>query len=133
MTKLKVHENKQQEQQNKNDEMNRLLVVTDSLGRVIKLQSPTLLDEYDLNIALGSNSTNLGAAGMAIMTLYVESIDGIPVVKPTTAAQIRAALKTIGKEGLKAAAKGAQDFGLITNPDSDEAKENLKKLSETNP
>lgn len=134
MTKVKLHESPKQSEQNKPDNKNDKtnMTVVDTLGRTIKLKSPSVLDEYDLNIALGGNSTNLGAVGMAIATLYVEEIDGVPFNRPTTAAQIRAALSVLKKEGLNAAVKGAQEYGLIPSMDTEEAKESIKKLSEIN-
>lgn len=88
--------------------------VIDASGRVIKLRMPDALDEFDLNSALGDDSTNLGCAGMAHSLLYVESINGEPFTQPRSNAQIRAGIRILGRDGMKAVAEALQAYAEET-------------------
>jgi len=99
--------------------------VFDAEGRVIKLRIPDALDEFDLSSALGENSTNVGVVGMATALLYVESIDGAPFLPPKTYEQVRAGIKRIGKEGLKAIFEAIQEYSKSAS--EQEGIEEIKK------
>lgn len=76
--------------------------VKDSLGRVLRLRKPDILDQYDLFSAIGEDTRNPACIIMATKTLYVATIDGQVVESPKSLAQFRATLKRIGEEGLLA-------------------------------
>lgn len=76
--------------------------VKDVDGRVYTLRLPDALDEFDLSAALGKDSTNLGILAQAMPLIYIESIDDEPFKKPNSYAEIRAALKRIGRNGMRA-------------------------------
>jgi hypothetical protein len=76
--------------------------VTDSDGKVYKLRMPDPLDEFDLSAALGKQADNMMLQARAMPLLYVESIDNESFLKPGNYNEIRAALKRLGTNGMKA-------------------------------
>lgn len=76
--------------------------VKDSLGRVLRLRKPDILDHYDLFSAIGEDTRNPACVMMATKVLYVATIDGLVVECPKSLAQFRATLKRIGEEGMLA-------------------------------
>lgn len=78
-------------------------VIKDDLGRAIRTRLPDILEEYELMAAIGaSEAGNPATSSMARMTLYVAQIDDVAIVVPRTRTQMRAVLKQLGNEGIKA-------------------------------
>jgi hypothetical protein len=77
--------------------------VSDMLGRKILTRIPEILEEYELMAAIGANEAgNPATSSMARMTLYVAQIDDVQIAVPRTRMQMRAILKQLGNEGIKA-------------------------------
>ncbi|MDE2024862.1 MAG: hypothetical protein KGJ07_00035 [Patescibacteria group bacterium] len=76
------------------------LEVTDSLGRVLRLRKPDILDHYDLFSAIGEDTRNPACIMMATKVLYVATIDNQVVECPKSLKEFRATLKRIGEEGI---------------------------------
>lgn len=85
--------------------------VIDDQGRIIKLRMPDALDEFDLNSALGKDSTNVGCISMAQPLLYIESINGEAFHVPKSYAQIRAAIQKVGRDSILIILEALNDFG----------------------
>lgn len=81
------------------------LDVKDSLGRIIKMRKPSLLDTYDLMKALGEDAKNEACVSMASSILYVGMIDGVLVESPRSLSEVRMILKRLDDEGLAAIGK----------------------------
>lgn len=96
-------------------------VVTDENGRTIVLKNPDILDQYDLMGAMGEDSKIEGCYNMAYLTICVSSIDGVEVFAPKSLAEVRAAIKRIGREGMNAIA------GALASMDQENGEESLKK------
>ena len=76
--------------------------VTDSLGRVLVLRKPDILDMYDLYSAIGDDSSNHMCFMMATKCLYVATIDGNVIQCPKSLSEFRATLKRVGDSGINA-------------------------------
>lgn len=102
--------------------------VIDADGKVYKLRLPDPVDEFDLSAALGrDNSTNIGLLLQAMPLLYIESIDGVPFSKPGNYNEIRAALKRVGRNGMKVVNAAFQKFNLSEQTDREETINDIKK------
>jgi len=101
------------------------LEIIDSLGRVLRLRKPDILDHYDLFSAIGEDTKNPACIVMATKTLYVATIDGQVVECPKSLSQFRATLKRIGEEGLYAIDKII--LGLDEPQDDKEVLNQVKK------
>ena len=97
--------------------------VKDSLGRILRLRKPDILDHYDLFSAIGDDTRNPACIMMATKVLYVATIDGMVVESPKSLAQFRATLKRVGEEGLSAV-----DEILYKLEDSKTEKETVEKI-----
>lgn len=84
--------------------------VTDSLGRVLVLRKPDILDMYDLFSAIGDDTKNPACIMMATKVLYVATIDGMVVESPKSLSQFRAAIKRVGESGLFAVDKAMSEL-----------------------
>lgn len=84
--------------------------VTDSDGKVYELRVPDEVDKFDLNIALGTNSTNLGALLQVMPLLYIQSINGETFYFTATYSGLRAGLKVIGSNGMKVVSEAMQRY-----------------------
>jgi hypothetical protein len=79
--------------------------VIDALGRTLTIREIGPMEQIDLFEAAGDQSNNSPWVGMAILAASVTDIDGIPMPTPRSKNTIRAALKTLGSEGVAAVAK----------------------------
>lgn len=79
--------------------------VIDALGRTLTIREIGPMEQIDLFEAAGDQSNNSPWVGMAILAASVTDIDGIPMPAPRSKNNIRAALKTLGTEGVAAVAK----------------------------
>ena len=87
--------------------------VTDTLGRSIKLTKPSVLAQFHLIEALGNTASNQTYMAMVLPMLFVASIDGTPVVRPGTKAEVETLIQRLDEEGLTAVMKGVSaNFGL---------------------
>jgi len=78
-------------------------VVTDSRGRKLTIQDPSVLDESRLARLMGDSSTNIGyMLGYVTPAAMVVAIDGEPVPFPRTEMQVDAAIQFLGREGIGA-------------------------------
>jgi hypothetical protein len=79
--------------------------VTDASGRTLTIRRPTALDRLHLFKAVGpSLAANDRYLGMAMLAFAVIAIDGVPLPRPTTEAQIEAAMVRVGDVGINAVA-----------------------------
>ncbi len=101
--------------------------IIDPQGRVIKLRVPDVLDEFDLTSALGEHSTNMGVVAMASSLLYVESIDNDLFPMPKTYEQVRAGIKRIGRDGMKAIMVAIQEYVQTEGDSTEEQLHTIKK------
>jgi hypothetical protein len=101
-------------------------IVQDSLGRSIKIKIPDALDEFDLHSALGNDSANMGCLAMGGSLLYVAEIDTVPFIPPHSYADVRAGIKRLGKEGMKAVLEAIKELNIVE--DNDNQVKEIKKL-----
>ena len=97
--------------------------VTDSLGRVIHLRNPNILDMYDLRKALGEDGDNSGCFMMMHWVLYVKKIDSLDFDLPKTHGEARLSLKLLGIEGINA----LQNYMSSNETNVDQGIEEVKK------
>jgi hypothetical protein len=90
------------------DEEEETFTVTDSRGRVIVYRAIDFIEQYDVAKCVGDNSSNPMMMGLALRVAGVRSIDGVPRVIPKNEAQLRAAIKAVGKSGAVAIAEAEQ-------------------------
>lgn len=76
--------------------------ITDSKGRVIKLRSPTIIDEYSLCRIMGKDAEQSQCLMMGEMLLKVAAIDNVVMATPATYNQFMANLTLLGHEGFAA-------------------------------
>ncbi len=74
-------------------------VVTDFLGRKIKIRKPKRLAKLKLAEAIGSVAENDRYYRMVEHLLYVEEIDGLPFSIGSTKREVEAAYDRLGDEG----------------------------------
>ena len=110
--KLQLEKNETPTEKVMNVERNLLeQMITDANGRVYKLRLPDPIDELDLSAALGREySANIGVLVMATPLIFIESIDGNSFNKPNNYAEVRAAVKRIGRAGMDALQKAIQKY-----------------------
>lgn len=116
-----IEDNKLEVSQNKN----KTVTITDSLGRIILLKKPSVLDQYRLVEILGAElSANQVYMGMVIPLLFVQSIDNIPVIfsKKT---ELEALIKRLDEEGIDSVVKAVNENFIAQN--GEEEKEKIKK------
>lgn len=80
-------------------------IITDALGRQIRLRKPNILDRYDLFSAMENDTKNTACLTHAIPLLHIATIDGEVLESPKSYADFRWALKKMGEEGLEAVMK----------------------------
>lgn len=77
-------------------------MVTDALGHIIKLKRPSVVAEYKFIEALGDSASNQVFFTMTMPLLWVASIDGMVVAKPTSKGELYALMQRLGDEGVAA-------------------------------
>jgi hypothetical protein len=95
---------------------NRIEYETDAAGRVIGVRRLSALDMFDITLLLGENATNQAALMQALNVCSVVEIDGDPVPRPGSQAQLRALMKRLDFHGMAAA--GAAHGRFTQLPDS---------------
>lgn len=100
--------------------------VTDEQGRVLTLKRPGILAQYRLVEAIGESAKNTVYMNMVMPLLYVAAIDDMPVRALIKKSEIEALLQRLNDEGVKAVARGIEDY-FITPDQETEAKDSLKK------
>ena len=77
--------------------------VTDSTGRHIELRKPSILQQYNVLLAVGAEAA-ANQAYMSVVTplLYVRAIDGDPIAFPTTKRQLDALIQRLDEPGVAA-------------------------------
>ena len=83
--------------------------IKDSLGRIIKLRKPKILDKYYLEKALEDDAENVRCLLRMSFIPYVFSIDGQIFEQPRTKNECLAALSKLEEEGCNAIAKEIYD------------------------
>jgi hypothetical protein len=79
--------------------------ITDASGRILTIRRPTTLDRLHLFKAVGpALSANERYLGLAMLAFAVMAVDGVPLPRPTSEAQIDAAVDRIGDDGIRAVA-----------------------------
>ncbi len=101
--------------------------ITDADGKIYKLRIPDALDEFDLSAALGTQSTNMGLYAQAMPLIYVESIQGEAFRRPNSFSEIRAALKRIGRNGMRAIQQAVYKFTAAENANVEASLAEIKK------
>lgn len=92
-------------------------VVTDSIGRTIKLRKISPLMRYDLYKLVGAEHiNNAGVMGNAVLAFSITEIDGAPVFPPATEAELRHIIQRLDEEGMAAADKAYADNGWTDGP-----------------
>ena len=87
--------------------MNETKVVTDARGRQIVYSVLSVLDQARLALVVGrgghpEDTQNAVFMQMATVAYAVTTIDGVPMSRPATHAQILAAIGTLGDDGFAA-------------------------------
>lgn len=100
-------------------------VITDSLGRQIRLRKPNILDRYDLFSAMENDTKNTACLSHAIPLLHIATIDGEVLECPKSYADFRWALKKMGEEGMDAVMKFMSE--VEEKNDEKKEKEQVKK------
>lgn len=78
-------------------------VITDRIGRKLKIAEPSILAEARLVRAMGDGANNQAfMVGYVLPACMVTSIDGTDLDFPMTEAQVDAAIKIVGREGIAA-------------------------------
>lgn len=99
--------------------------VTDAKGRTIVLKKPGVLAQYRIVDVLGDSAKNEVYMGMVLPLIFVTSIDGDDVMKPSSRREIDALITRLDDEGVAAVMAGVQEhFGKI---DAEGDKQALKK------
>ena len=88
------------------------ITVTDARGRVIGIGKPPFHAQFDLVEAIGQSAENKTYMGMVSLLPWVKSIDGDPVLVPTTKLQVRALLQRLDEDGYTAVAEGVAEHFL---------------------
>ena len=94
--------------------------IADPTGRMIKLLKPSVIAQFDLIEALGDTARNEVYMSMVLPLLFVASIDGTAVPRPSTKAELKALIQRLDEDGIQAVLEGvAKNFAA---PDEAEAK-----------
>lgn len=101
-------------------------VVTDSRGRKITLQKPSVLSQFRIVRAMGAEAAaNQTYMGMVLPLIFVAEIDGEPVPFPKSELQVEALIQKLDEPGIKAIMEGVQKhFG---EADAEADKDALRK------
>lgn len=92
--------------------------VVDKLGRTLTVRKMDALGKLRLFKACGGvNANNNPYLGMAMLASVVTQIDDLPILTPTSEAQIEALIGRLGDEGIEAV---ASVFNEEQQTDSDE-------------
>lgn len=100
-------------------------VITDSLGRSIRLRKPNILDRYDLLSVLGEDAKSVACLNHAIPILHIATIDNEVLESPKSYAEFRWNLKKVGEEGYEAVIKFMND--IDEKVDEKQEKDRVKK------
>lgn len=95
MTKVKVLETPTQKIVERKT-LSHEFIATD--GSKIVLKKPTLLAQYDLNRALGQDSSVQACVNIASVLLFIDSIDGEKFRMPQSSKEVRASLDKLSME-----------------------------------
>lgn len=91
-------------------DLRQLLEIRDDSGRNIKIRRINALDRLRLLKVAGRElSQNEAWLNMAVLTLAVVEIDGVPRVMPTTERQIESAVMELCDNGLRAIAEALDE------------------------
>ena len=85
------------------------ILVTDALGRVIRLKKPGPLANLDFAKAAGSDKLNVLYLAEVMHLKFVEAIDNQRVTTPSTEGELRALYLRLGDEGNEAVMKGVTE------------------------
>lgn len=106
---------------------NDTVIVTDALGRKIKIKKLGLMERMDVIDAIGAESSkNEIYLGHALVCFSAVEIDGAAIPFASTKDEVRALFKNIKDEGLKAISAGLDARFHAKHTTEDEAKEAIK-------
>jgi hypothetical protein len=113
MSKVKVHDGAETPSQKVVADANRIVEVTDSRGRKLKLRQPQFADEFRIVAVVGAElAANQVYMGMLNPLLFITEIDGIVQPFPTSKIAVDSLINTAGREGFIAAVQGiTEHFG----------------------
>lgn len=93
----------------------REIVVNDGQGRGFTLRKPGVLAQFELIEALGDTARNEVYMAMVLPLLFVAAIDGAPVVRPGSKAELNALIQRLDEDGIQAVMSGVMaNFGSAT-------------------
>lgn len=95
------------------------VTVIDALGRSIRLKKPAVLAQYRIVDALGDSAKNQAYMSMVLPLIYVNSIDGNPVILPSSKTEVEALIQKLDEEGISAVMTGVQANFAVGDPDVD--------------
>ena len=101
--------------------------IKDADGKTYTLRMPDALDEFDFSAALGTQSTNMGLYAQAMPLIYIESIEGEPFRRPNSFSEIRASLKRVGRNGMRAIQQAVYKFTAAENANVEASLSEIKK------
>lgn len=101
--------------------VNRVVEITDSKGRIIKLKKPGVLTQYRIVEALGDASKNSMYMAMVLPLLYVASIDDMTINMPRTKLEVESLIQSLDHDGVDAVMEGVTTNFMPRDPDADKA------------
>jgi hypothetical protein len=106
--------------------MSEPIIVTDARGRKIQLRALDPADTLDLLEAAENASSNRGWITYAMVMASVEEIDGVPVPRASTKAQIKDIGRQLGNDGFSACAKVLFPEDKIAAPSAEQERDAVK-------
>ncbi len=91
------------------------IVVTDSLGRAIRLRKPNALAQYRLIEVLGDSAKNERYTNMVSPLIFVRAIDGEEVRLPKNKGEVDALIQRLDDEGITAVVQGILEHYIKTD------------------
>lgn len=106
----------------------KLIEVTDENGRVLKVKKISALERMRLFAMAGAElSRNEMWIGNAALAVSCAAIDGDPVVRPVSRAQVEALVERLDDEGIRAISQAyVKHFGVAQPEDIEDAAEAIK-------
>lgn len=89
--------------------MNKIIVLTDALGRTLEAKKPTLADQFDLLEAAQNKAAYEQWFGLAGLVFCCKSIDGVPLPTPKKPSDFKKNAEVLKEEGLLALTNWLQE------------------------
>src|SRR6185437_9619434 len=86
-------------------------IVTDVIGRKLKISEPNFMQKAEVTRLCGDDSTNVGYMyGFVMPCCWVTAIDDVPVPFPVTHREILGLMQRVGEEGVVAILPAMQEL-----------------------